>query len=127
MKENEEDYIILKSGYNQAINDILTIIDDESLKEKILKKQKDFLIGNKEYEATIYKYYIKECNMGYVIFEDIYEIKGVLLDLNKNEIIEIPEDEIIKIRQELLPDTEIEAKNKEYAKLTYENILAPFK
>lgn len=127
MKGNEEDYIILKSGYNQAINDILTIIDDESLKEKILKKQKDFLIGNKEYEATIYKYYIKECNMGYVIFEDIYEIKGVLLDLNKNEIIEIPEDEIIKIRQELLPDKTIESNNKDYIELKYNEILNPFK
>lgn len=127
MKENEEDYIILKSGYNQAINDILTIIDDESLKEKILKKQQEFLIGNKEYVAIISKYYIKECNMGYVIFEDIYEIKGVLLDLNKNEIIEIPEDEIVKIRQELLPDFRTEVKNKEYAELTYQNILAPFK
>lgn len=127
--------IIMKSGYSQAVSDFENIVDnipmDETLrlilKDKMKRKQKAFILGDTEYEATIYKYYLKDINMGYVIFDDIYEIKGVLIDLNKTEITEIPEKEILTIRKEILPDQEIKATNKEYAKMTYENILKPFK
>ena len=59
MENNEQDFIIMKAGYNQAINDILELVDDDVLKEKIVRKQKAFLFGNKEYKCIITKYYLK--------------------------------------------------------------------
>lgn len=126
MENNDQDFIIMKAGYNQAINDILELVDDDVLKEKILRKQRAFLLGNREYECKISKYYLKQENIGYVIFDDLYELKGICLNLNNNEIINMPEDEIIKTRKILEPNETYTYKNRDLANFNYNNIIKPF-
>ena len=61
-----DEYIILRSGYNQAINDVLEVLDKniyidienkDVLKDMILRRQKCYLNGQNEYEGSLYKYH----------------------------------------------------------------------
>lgn len=130
-----EDYIILRSGYDNAINDCLDVIekldidriDKQVIKKEILRKQRAFLIGNKEYEGTLYKYYNEENKLGYIVFDDIYEIKGVCIfveegtytELNKKELVFVMENNPIIFSENF--------KNKDLINLRYDEWLKKFK
>lgn len=107
MEKEQEDFLILKAGYNEAINEILEIIDkniylDEEnkkvLKDMILRKQRLHWIGNAEYEGFLYKYYDEKSKIGYILFDDIYELKGVCIFVEEGKYKKIDEKELIFAR-----------------------------
>lgn len=89
-----DDFIIMKTGYNNAINDILPLITDELLKVKILRKQSKYINIKEEYHGKQLKCYDKEHNLGYIIFTDTYGVLGIMIDLNTKNRIEIMPVEI---------------------------------
>lgn len=127
-----EDYIILRSGYNQAVNDILETLKNEIevnpvIKDRILRKQRQYLIGNTEYEGFIYKHYDEEHKIGYILFDDIYELKGICIFIEEGTCKELDEKELIYARNEypvVWCDT---FKNKDLINLRYEELLSKWK
>ena len=126
-----EDYIILRSGYNQAVNDILetlnnnTYIDEENktvLKDMILRKQRQFLIGNTEYEGFLYKHYDEEHKIGYILFDDIYELKGICIFIEEGTCKELDEKELIYARKAFPVVWCDTFKNKDFINLKYEEL-----
>lgn len=91
---NNEDYIILKAGYNNAINDILPYIKNEIEKEDILRKQAIYNGTDKEYKGKQSKYWDKYNDLGYIIFEDVFGTIGFMIDLKTKIPIRINLEEI---------------------------------
>ena len=50
-----DDYIIIRTGYNLAIKEVLDIVDDDVLKDKILRLQRKHWSNQSGYECIIYK------------------------------------------------------------------------
>lgn len=125
-----EDYIILRAGYDKAVNDILETLKDMSeydiIKSRILKKQQQYLLGNREYEGFLYKFYDKDNNLGYIIFDDIYEIKGVCLFIKEGKYKELEEKELIFAKNNNLCIWSEKFNNKDYINLKYEELLKPY-
>lgn len=135
MDDNEQDLIIIRAGYNIAIRDVLDIIDkniylDEDnkiiLRNHILKKQSQFLLGNTEYEGSLYKYYDIKNQLGYIIFDDIYELKGVCIFIEEGKYIKIDEKELIHIKNNFEIKYFESFKNKDLINLRYEEWISKF-
>lgn len=94
-----DDYIIIRTGYNQAIREVLDIVDDDVLKDKILRLQRKFWSNKDGYECIIYKYYNEENNIGYILFDDINELKGVCIFVKEKTYIELVAKELIFAKQ----------------------------
>ena len=131
-----EEYIILRTGYNQAINDILETlnkniyIDEENkkvLKDMILRKQRQYLIGNTEYEGSLYKYHDSQNNIGYIIFDDIYELKGVAIFIEDGTYKELDEKELIFVRNNNEVKWSEQFQNKDLINLRYDEFLNKWK
>ena len=130
-----EDYIILRSGYDNAINDCLDVIekldidriDKQMIKKEILRKQRAFLIGNKEYESTLYKYYNEENKLGYIVFDDIYEIKGVCIFVEEGKYTELNKKELVFAMENNPIIFSENFKNKDLINLRYDEWLKKFK
>lgn len=127
-----EEYIILRTGYNQAVNDILETLQDEIennpvIKDRILRKQRQYLIGNKEYEGFLYKYHDEEHNIGYIVFDDIYEIKGVAIFIKDGTYNELNEKELIFVKNNNVVRWSEQFKNKDLINLRYEEFLSKWK
>jgi hypothetical protein len=131
-----EEYIILRTGYNQAINDILETlnnniyIDEENkrvLKDMILRKQRQYLIGNAEYEGFLYKHYDEQNKIGYILFDDIYELKGVAIFIEDGTCKELPEKELIYARNAFPVVWCDTFKNKDLINLKYEELTSKWK
>lgn len=99
--KNQEDYIILKTGYNMAINDILPYITDEFDKNYILRKQAIYNGADKEYKGKQSKYWDKKNDLGYIIFEDVFGTIGYMIDLKTKLPIKIGLDEIKFVQDNL--------------------------
>ena len=91
-----EDYIVLRSGYNKAINEILDNFKDLP-NYNIIKYRLDRLKRNFEGENTIEisKYFNKEANIGYIIYDGPNEFKGVGIDIAESTYTELSEEELI--------------------------------
>jgi hypothetical protein len=135
MKENE-DFIILKAGYNEAINEVLETIDkniylDEEnkkvLQDMILRKQRQHWIGNTEYEGFLYKYYDEKTKIGYIIFDDIYELKGVCIFIEEGKFKKIDEKELIFARNNYKIIASEKFSNKDLIYLRYTEWLSKFR
>lgn len=127
-----EEYIILKTGYNQAVNDILEALKDEIeinpvIRDRILRKQRQYLIGNKEYEGFIYKHHDEVNNIGYILFDDIYELKGVAIFIEEGTYKELDEKELLYARSENQMKSSEKFKNKDLINLRYEELLSKWK
>lgn len=126
-----EDYIILRAGYNQAIKDIIETLnnniyisdDDKSvIKDAVLRKQRQYLVGNTEYEGFLYKYYDKENNIGYVLFDDIYELKGFVIFIDEGTCKELDAKELIYARNQYELIWNEGFKNQDLINLRYEEL-----
>ena len=122
-----EDYIILRSGYNQAVNDMLEALKDEIetnpvIKDRILRKQRQFLIGNTEYEGFLYKHYDEEHKIGYILFDDIYELKGICIFIEEGTCKQLDEKELIHARNAFPVVWCDTFKNKDLINLKYEEL-----
>lgn len=127
-----EDYIILRTGYNQAVNDILEALKDEIeinpvIRDKILRKQRQYLIGNKEYEGFIYKHHDEVNKIGYILFDDIYELKGVAIFIEDGTYKELDEKELLYARSENPMKSSEKFQNKDLINLRYEELLSKWK
>jgi hypothetical protein len=130
-----EDVIILRAGYNQAINDIVTIInemniseDDKNLiRDRISRKQRQYLIGNTKYEGSLYKYYDKQSNIGYILFDDIYELKGVAIFIEEGTYKELDGKELIYARNQYELIRSEFFSNKDLINLRYKELLDKWK
>lgn len=91
-----EDYIVLRSGYNKAINEILDNFKDLP-NYNIIKYRLDRLKRSFEGENTIEisKYFNKEANIGYIIYDGPNEFKGVGIDITSSTYTELSEEELI--------------------------------
>lgn len=95
-----EDYIVLKTGYNNAINDSLKILSDfknfDIIEDRLNRLKRKNELKN-EYKGTVSKYYDKENKIGFIILDDIYELKGYQILIEDNKYIEIPENELLYV------------------------------
>lgn len=125
-----EDYIILRAGYDKAINDVLETLKEmpnyDIIKSRVLKKQQQYLLGNCEYEGFLYKCYDKQNNLGYIIFDDIYEIKGVCLFVKEGKYKDLNEEELIFAKNNNICIWSEKFNNKDYMNLKYEELLKPY-
>lgn len=135
MNESNTELIILRAGYDTAINDILNIIDKNTyidaenkdvLKQQILRKQLQHKIGNTQYEGYLFKYYDTENNLGYIIFEDIFEIKGVCIFIEEGKYINLDEKEILYVKNNFEIKYFESFINKDLINLRYEEWLNKF-
>ena len=127
-----EEYIILRTGYNQAVNDMLETLKDEIetnpvIKDRILRKQRQYLIGNTEYEAFLYKHYDEEHKIGYILFDDIFELKGVAIFIEEGTYKELSEKELLYARNENPMKSSEKFQNKDLINLRYEELLSKWK
>lgn len=127
-----EDFIILNTGYQSAIKESLENLKD--LNEYDIIKDRLDRLGDKyriihddsKYIGKISKYYDKENDLGYIIFDDIYELKGVMLFVTKKEYKEIEEKELIFIKNTLKPFFNKTYEEQSKMKIEYNNILNNF-
>ena len=95
-----EDFIVLKTGYNNAINDSLKILSDlkdyEIIENRLQRLQRKQELQN-EYKGTVSKYYDKENKIGFIILDDVYELKGYQILIEDNKYIEISESELLYV------------------------------
>lgn len=127
-----DEYIILRSGYNQAINDVLEVLDKNIyidienknvLKDMILRRQKSYLNGQNEYEGSLYKYHDAVNKIGYIIFDDIYEIKGVCIYIEDGTYKELDEKELLFIKKAFSSIWSETFKSKDLINLRYKEFL----
>lgn len=90
-----KDFIILRSGYNQAVRDIIDIINKCNSKSEIKKlieekQQKTFDItpAVEKFSATIKKYYDKKNNIGCLLINQPKKNSMIILDLNNSKYFE---------------------------------------
>lgn len=126
-----EDYIIMKTGYDIAIEDAIKKLEDLSdfdvIKSRLLRLKKQYEIGNKQYEGSIYKYYDKVQELGFVILDDIYEIKGACIFVEEGTYKELEEKELLWVKDTYEIKTQENFKNIDLIKLRYNDILNKFK
>lgn len=128
-----EDFIVWSAGYQKAIQDCLEEIkysyDSDIIKDRLvrLSDREKTLKEKNGYLGKILKYYDKENNMGYVIKDDIYNIEGVLLLLDIKRIEELPEKELVFVKNTMKPSMIKDFKNKEELDKEYEKIINKFK
>lgn len=95
-----EEYIVLRTGYNNAINESLKILSDlkdyEIIENRLKRLQRKQELQN-EYKGTVSKYYDKENKIGFIILDDIYELKGYQILIEDNKYIEISENELLYV------------------------------
>ena len=83
------DFIILRSGYNQAVRDIINIIDNcnskSEIKKLIKEKQEkifDLTPSIEFFSASIKKYYDKKNNIGCLLIDEPQKKHMIILDWN---------------------------------------------
>lgn len=98
MTQEKEDYTILHAGYMKAIDDVLQLIDDETLKNKIIRKSKMAFNEFPIFEGAITKYYYKEHNLGVVLYDSTFEFKGFMIDIEKGTYNILDDKELIYVK-----------------------------
>ena len=98
-----KDYIILKTGYDIAVKNFLENLKDlpdyDIIKDRILRQQKKYLLGENVYEGNLLKYYDSENKLGYLIVDDIYSLYGVCIFINDKKYKELTERELVFVKK----------------------------
>ena len=135
MEDNKKDFILLKTGWNEAVREVLRILENKYKKyenmtsvkvdiEKLLNVYGNF--DKSECPCEIFKYYEK-CNYGYIIFNCIDKVEGYMIDLKSKTYMSMTEADCLFDINNLEAnymqkfDTEIDGK------LELEKILSKFK
>lgn len=132
MNKSEEELFILNAGYNNAISDVLKFfeiyekIDIKELKEKIknlkrntredLKSEVSDIIN---FKGILYKYFLKDINVGIMIYKTEFELKGVYLFLDEGKYIELPKAELEFTIENYEPNFKKEFNEKMYMDMQY--------
>ena len=128
-----EDFIILNSGYQAAITDSLKLLKDlnefDVINDRLSRiAEKHRLINSDSgYEGKISKYYDKRNDLGYIIYDDIFELKGIMIFVSKKECKVIEERDLIFIKNTMEPFSTKEFKIQKLMQLEYDEMLEKFK
>ena len=100
-----EDFVILKAGYDQAIQDAFLKLKDldnyDIIRYRLNKMKESFGKDKASYKGIMYKFYDKESNTGYIIFDDNFSTKGVIIDISSKEKELITESECIYLIEKM--------------------------
>ena len=100
-----EDFVILKAGYDQAIQDAFLKLKDldnyDIIRYRLNKMKESFGKDKASYKGIMYKFYDKESNAGYIIFDDNFSTKGVIIDISSKEKELITESECIYLIEKM--------------------------
>ena len=126
-----EDYIVLKAGYHIAVNEILKSLqnlqDYDIIKDRIMRVQENYEVGKDNYKGTLLKYYDKEKDLGFILFDDIYNLKGVSLLVSEGKYKELEEKELVFVKNTMKPFWNKIYDDKNTIELKYNELLNNFK
>jgi len=128
-----KDFIILNSGYQAAITDSLKVLKDlneiDVINDRLLRiAEKHRLINSDSgYEGNINKYYDKENDLGYIVYDDIFELKGVMIFVSQKQYKPIEEKDLIFIKNTMQSFSTKNFKIQKLMQLEYEEMLEKFK
>lgn len=135
MEDNDKDFIFLKTGWNEAVREVLKILDKKYNKYQNMASVKNditkllSIYGNYEKSdcpCEILKYYEKS-NYGYIIINYIDKIEGYILDLKTKTYMSMSEVDCLFDINNLEANSIQEFKNEQEAQKELENILSKFK
>lgn len=128
-----EDFIVLNAGYQTAIKDSLEILKDlqdfDIIKDRLLRlSDKERAINDKVgYSGNISKYYDAKNDLGYILYDDIYGLNGIMLFVSKKEYKKIEEKELIFVKNNMKPFTYKNYNDKDLIYKEYQEMLNGFK
>lgn len=134
MEDNKKDFIFLKTGWNEAVREVLRILDTkynkysnmDSVKNDI-KKLLSVYEDNEKHEChcEILKYY-ENTDYGYIILNCIDKIEGYVLNLKNNTYISMTETDCLFDINNLEANSIQEFKNEILAREELEKTLNKF-
>ena len=135
MEENKKDFLILKTGWNEAIREVLKLLDTKydkyknmySVKKDIGKLLNTYSPNEKlEYTCEIYKYY-DNTDYGYIVLNCIDSIQGYVLNLKNNTYEKMNKVDCLFDINNLTANSILEFKNEDLARKELNKILSNFK
>lgn len=135
MEENKKDFLILKTGWNEAVREVLKILDEKYSKyknmdsvKKDIKKLLDTYdqYDKKDYPCEILKYYENK-EYGYILLNCIDKIEGYYLDLKEKTYIIMSQVDCLFDINNLPANSIQEFENEEKARVELNKILSNFK
>ena len=135
MEENKKDFLILKTGWNEAVREVLNILDKKYSKYKNMYSVKQDIkklldaydqYDKKDYPCEILKYYENK-EYGYILLNCIDKIEGYCLDLKEKTYIIMSQVDCLFDINNLPANSIQEFKNEELAREELNKILSNFK
>lgn len=135
MKENKKDFLILKAGWNEAIREVLIILNNKyskyrnmySVKQDIEKLLDTYdQNGKLDYPCEILKYYENK-EYGYILLNCIDKIEGYCLDLKEKTYIIMSQVDCLFDINNLPANSIQEFENEELAREELNKVLSNFK
>ena len=135
MKENKKDFLILKTGWNEAVREVLNILDKKYSKYKNMYSVKQDIkklldaygkYDKKDYPCEILKYYENK-EYGYILLNCIDKIEGYCLDLKEKTYIIMSQVDCLFDINNLPANSIQEFENEEKAREELNKILSNFK
>lgn len=135
MEENKKDFLILKTGWNEAVREVLNILDKKYSKYKNMYSVKQDIkklldaygkYDKKDYPCEILKYYENK-EYGYILLNCIDKIEGYCLDLKEKTYIIMSQVDCLFDINNLPANSIQEFKNEELAREELNKVLSNFK
>lgn len=135
MEENKKDFLILKTGWNEAVREVLNILDKKYSKyknmysvKKDIKKLLDAYdqYDKKDYPCEILKYYENK-EYGYILLNCIDKIEGYCLNLKEKTYIIMSQVDCLFDINNLPANSIQEFENEELAREELNKVLSNFK
>lgn len=135
MEENKRDLLCLKAGWNEAVREVLNILDKKYSKYKNMysvKQDIEKLLdtydqnGKLDYPCEILKYYENK-EYGYILLNCIDKIEGYCLDLKEKTYIIMSQVDCLFDINNLPANSIQEFENEELAREELNKVLNNFK
>ena len=135
MEENKKDFLILKTGWNEAVREVLNILEKKYSKYKNMYSVKQDIeklldtydqYDKKDYPCEILKYYENK-EYGYILLNCIDKIEGYCLNLKEKTYIIMSQVDCLFDINNLPANSIQEFENEEKARLELNKILSNFK
>lgn len=135
MKENKKDFLILKTGWNEAVREVLNILDKKYSKYKNMYSVKQDIkklldaydqYDKKDYPCEILKYYENK-EYGYILLNCIDKIEGYCLNLKEKTYIIMSQVDCLFDINNLPANSIQEFENEELAREELNKVLSNFK
>lgn len=135
MEENKKDFLILKTGWNEAVREVLNILDKKYSKYKNMYSVKQDIkklldaygkYDKKDYPCEILKYYENK-EYGYILLNCIDKIEGYCLELKTKTYTAMSEVDCLFDINNLPANSIQEFENEENAREELNKVLSNFK